>query len=59
MSNKWLRMGNLLYRLNDDRVPYNQDEIRVSMANGSRDAEAVEQRAAQLLEMLNAENGEA
>ena len=50
----WLRNGALLYRLTDERRPTNFDEIRVTMANGSRDIDQTSSRAERLLVMLSA-----
>lgn len=36
----WLRYGSLLYRLSDERRPQNTDEISITMAGGSRSADA-------------------
>ncbi|NMM21550.1 MAG: hypothetical protein HHJ15_16605 [Rhodoferax sp.] len=46
----WLLSGSLLYRLNPD---YNYDEINVTMANGLRTDEAREERACELLALMN------
>ena len=50
----WMRNGALLYRLTDERRPANFDEIRVTMANGSRDIGQTSSRAERLLVMLSA-----
>ena len=50
----WMRNGALLYRLTDERRPANFDEIRVTMANGSRDISQTSSRAERLLVMLSA-----
>ena len=50
----WLRNGALLYRLTDERRPANFDEIRVTMANGSRDIGQMSAQAERLLVMLTA-----
>lgn len=50
----WRRAGALLYRLSDKCRPRNFDEIRVTMANGSRDIDQTSSRAARLLVMLSA-----
>ena len=48
----WLQSGSLLYRLTDERIPQNRDEINVTMADGSRDDAACARRAEQLLAFL-------
>ena len=48
----WLQSGGLLYRLTDERIPQNRDEINVTMADGSRDDAACARRAEQLLAFL-------
>lgn len=48
----WLQETSLLYRLTDDRIPYNCDEINVTQANGSRSLEARTRRASELLNLL-------
>ena len=48
----WLRSGSLLYRLTNEPRPQNRDEINVTMAQGSREADKRERRARQLKEML-------
>ena len=48
----WLLSGSLLYRLTEERRPTNRDEIRVTMANGSRTPEACARRAGELLDMI-------
>lgn len=50
----WMRSGALLYRLTDDRKPVNRDEIRVTMADGSRTDEACSRLAGELFDMLAA-----
>ena len=50
----WMRNGALLYRLTDERRPANFDEIRVTMANGSRDIGQMSAQAERLLVMLTA-----
>lgn len=50
----WLQDGSLLYRLTDDAHPVNRDEINVTMANGSRSAEARARRAGDLLDSIRA-----
>jgi hypothetical protein len=50
----WLKSGALLYRLTDDRKPVNRDEIRVTMADGSRTDEACSRRAGELFDRLTA-----
>ena len=50
----WMRNGALLYRLTDERRPANFDEIRVTMANGSRDIGQLSAQAERLLVMLTA-----
>lgn len=50
----WMKSGALLYRLTDDRKPVNRDEIRVTMADGSRTDEACSRRAGELFDMLAA-----
>ena len=47
-----MRDGALLYRLTDERRPTNFDEIRVTMAGGSRDIDQLSAQAARLLDML-------
>ncbi|KVE27226.1 hypothetical protein WS67_12035 [Burkholderia singularis] len=49
----WLQAGALLYRLTDGLIPFNRDEISVTMAEGSRDRRALAARAAQLREIFN------
>lgn len=53
----WLQDRTLLYRLSDDRHPVNRDEIRVTMAEGSRDDQTCTQQATALLALLLAEGG--
>ena len=48
----WMRDGGMLYRLTDERRPTNFDEIRVTMANGSRDTGQLSAQAERLLVML-------
>lgn len=48
----WLREGGMVYRLTDERRPTNRDEIRVTMADGSRTPEACARRAGALLDRL-------
>ena len=50
----WMRDGGMLYRLTDERRPTNFDEIRVTMANGSRDTGQLSAQAERLLVMLAA-----
>ena len=50
----WMRNGALLYRLTDECRPTNFDEIRVTMANGSRDIGQMSVQAERLLVMLTA-----
>jgi hypothetical protein len=50
----WMKSGALLYRLTDDRKPVNRDEIRVTMADGSRTDEACSRRAGELFDRLTA-----
>lgn len=50
----WMRNGALLYRLTDECRPTNFDEIRVTMANGSRDIGQMSAQAERLLVMLTA-----
>ena len=50
----WMRDGALLYRLTDECRPTNFDEIRVTMANGSRDIGQMSAQAERLLVMLSA-----
>lgn len=50
----WLQDRGLLYRLTDERRPANRDEIRVTMADGSRSDEACARRAGELLDRINA-----
>lgn len=49
----WLQDRGLLYRLTDERRPTNRDEIRVTMADGSRSDEACGRRAGELLALIN------
>lgn len=49
---EWLRSGSLLYRLTNEPRPQNRDEINVTMAQGSRESEPREQRARQIIGML-------
>lgn len=51
----WMRDGALLYRLTDECRPTNLDEIRVTMANGSRDIDQMSAQAGRLLVMLSAQ----
>ncbi|WP_323120024.1 hypothetical protein [Burkholderia alba] len=51
----WLQSGGLLYRLTDNQVPTNRDEIKVTVAEGSRDDRALACRAAEIREWLNGE----
>ena len=48
VAHGWLQDRGLLYRLTDGRRPQNRDEIRVSMADGSRSDEACARRAGAL-----------
>lgn len=48
----WLQEGGLLYRLTDERRPCNRDEIRVTMAGGSRSTESCSRRASELLDRI-------
>ena len=50
----WRRAGALLYRLTGECRPTNFDEIRVTMANGSRDIGQMSAQAERLLVMLTA-----
>lgn len=50
----WRRAGALLYRLTGEHRPTNFDEIRVTMANGSRDIGQMSAQAERLLAMLSA-----
>ena len=50
----WRRAGALLYRLTGEHRPTNFDEIRVTMANGSRDIGQMSVQAERLLVMLTA-----
>lgn len=50
----WRRAGALLYRLTGEHRPTNFDEIRVTMANGSRDIGQMSAQAERLLVMLTA-----
>ena len=50
----WRRAGALLYRLTSEHRTTNFDEIRVTMANGSRDIDQTSSRAERLLVMLSA-----
>lgn len=50
----WMRDGALLYRLTGEHRPTNFDEIRVTMANGSRDIGQMSAQAERLLVMLTA-----
>ena len=50
----WMQDRGLLYRLTYDRRPQNRDEIRVTMANGSRSDEACSRRAGELLDRIRA-----
>ena len=47
-----MRDGGMLYRLTDEYRPTNFDEIRVTMAGGSRDIDQLSAQAARLLDML-------
>ena len=51
----WMRDGGMLYRLTDERRPTNFDEIRVTMAGGSRDIDQTSSRAERLLDMLSSQ----
>lgn len=51
--NGWRRVGSLLYRLTDGRRPENRDEINVTMADGSREDAPREERARELLALLD------
>lgn len=51
-ENGWLRDGGMVYRLTDERRPTNRDEIRVTMADGSRTPEACARRAGELFDRL-------
>jgi hypothetical protein len=51
--NGWRRAGSLLYRLTDGRRPENRDEINVTMADGSRESAPREERAKELLALLD------
>ncbi len=50
----WLQAGSLVYRLTDEHLPRNHDEISVTMANGSRDIAGRTNRATQILRHLTA-----
>ena len=51
-SDGWLQDGSLLYRLTAEKRPQNRDEINVTMADGSRTAEARTRRAGELLDRI-------
>ena len=51
-TGSWMRDGGMLYRLTDEYRPTNFDEIRVTMAGGSRDIDQLSAQAARLLDML-------
>ena len=51
-SDGWIQDGGLLYRLTDERNPANRDEIKVTMADGSRTVEACTRRAGELRDRI-------
>jgi hypothetical protein len=49
-QDKWLRDGNLIYKLKDG---VNCDEIVVNMSGGSRDSKSKEEKAEKLLKLID------
>lgn len=51
-ANGWLRDGSMVYRLTDQRIPSNRDEISVTMVDGSRDLDQRKEQAERIRQML-------
>lgn len=49
----WLRDGSMVYRLTDQRIPSNRDEISVTMVDGSRDWDRRGEQAERIRQMLS------